>query len=65
MNPGSLGQSKAGDPRARYAIWENEQVELKALEYPVERTIAKISALPFPADIKRDLIHVLRTGTVP
>ena len=65
VNPGSLGQSKAGDPRARYAIWENGQVELKALEYPVERTIAKVSALLLPGDVKRDLIHVLRTGTVP
>jgi putative phosphoesterase len=65
VNPGSLGQSKAGDPRARYAIWEDGRVELKALEYPVERTVAKVSALPLPGDIKRDLIHVLRTGTVP
>jgi len=31
----------------------------------VERTIAKVSALPLAGGIKRDLIHVLRTGTVP
>jgi putative phosphoesterase len=65
VNPGSLGQSKAGDPRARYAIWEDGRFELKALEYPVERTIAKVSALSLGGGIKRDLIHVLRTGTVP
>jgi protein phosphatase len=65
VNPGSLGQSKAGDPRARYALWENGRIELKAFEYPVERTVEKILAMPTPAEIKRDLIHVLRTGTVP
>jgi diadenosine tetraphosphatase ApaH/serine/threonine PP2A family protein phosphatase len=65
VNPGSLGQSKAGDPRARYAIWENGRIELTAFEYPVERTVEKILAMPLPGEIKRDLIHVLRTGTVP
>ena len=28
-NPGSLGQSKAGDSRARYAIWQDDHLELK------------------------------------
>jgi putative phosphoesterase len=65
VNPGSLGQSKAGEPRARYAIWEDGRIELKALEYPVERTVEKILAMPLPGEIKRDLIRVLRTGTVP
>lgn len=64
-NPGSLGQSKAGDARARYAIWEDNHVELKAYEYPVETTIRKIMSLPIPDEVKRDLSHVLRTGIVP
>ena len=35
VNPGSLGQSKAGDPRARYALWENGRFTLNAFNYPV------------------------------
>ena len=64
-NPGSLGQSKAGDSRARYAVWQDGKIELKAYEYPVEKTVAKVLALPVPAEVKRDLVHVLRTGTTP
>lgn len=64
-NPGSLGQSKAGDPRARHAIWQDDHLELKAYEYPVETTVGKIHSLPLPAEVKRDLIQTLRTGKVP
>jgi hypothetical protein len=64
-NPGSLGQSKAGDSRARYAIWQDGQIELKACEYPVEKTVAKVLDLPVPDEVKHDLVHVLRTGTAP
>jgi predicted phosphodiesterase len=65
INPGSLGQSKAGDPRARYAIWDDGRVELRAFEYPVEATVKKILSLPLADEIKGDLVHVLRTGTTP
>ncbi len=62
VNPGSLGQSKAGDPRARYAVWQDGKFELRALEYPFEKTIEMISRLPIPDDVKADLQIVLRTG---
>jgi putative phosphoesterase len=65
VNPGSLGQSKSGDPRARYAVWESGRFALKAVPYPVELTIEKVMAMPLEAELKRDLVHVLRTGTVP
>jgi len=64
-NPGSLGQSRAGDSRARYAVWQDGKIELKAYEYPIEKTVAKVLALPVPAEVKRDLVHVLRTGRTP
>ena len=64
-NPGSLGQSKAGDARARYAIWHDGHIELKAYDYPVETTISKLKSLPISSEVKRDLVHVLRTGTSP
>jgi putative phosphoesterase len=65
VNPGSLGQSKAGDSRARYAVWQDGRFELESYEYPVEVTVGKIMSMPLPDAIKRDLIHVLRTGTTP
>jgi putative phosphoesterase len=39
INPGSVGQPRDGDPRASYAIIENQRVELKRIEYPVEETV--------------------------
>ena len=54
-----------GNPLARYAIWENGHFELKAYEYPVEATAMKIIAMPIMDELKNDLIHILRTGTVP
>ncbi|MGH7986541.1 MAG: metallophosphoesterase family protein [Candidatus Acidiferrales bacterium] len=65
INPGSLGQSKAGDSRARYAVWQDGKIDLRALEYPVEQTIAKISAMPVTDEVKSDLAKVLRSGNVP
>jgi len=65
VNPGSLGQSKAGDARARYAVWQDSRIEFIAREYPFEETIRKISALPLPAEIRDDLAAVLRTGRTP
>lgn len=64
-NPGSLGQSKAGDSQARYAVWNKGRLELKSYAYPFEQTVAKIRALPIAEDIKRDLATVLQTGRVP
>jgi putative phosphoesterase len=64
-NPGSLGQTKAGDPRARYAMWHEGRLDLKTLEYPVEKTVAKILSMPLSDLVKRDLIQVLRTGRSP
>jgi putative phosphoesterase len=62
INPGSVGQPRDGDPRASYAIIENQRVELKHVEYPVEDTVRTVleSSLPEPA--KALLAEVFRTG---
>jgi putative phosphoesterase len=62
VNPGSVGQPRDGDPRAAYAIIENQRVELKRIEYPVEETVTTVlqSSLPEPA--KALLVEVFRTG---
>jgi protein phosphatase len=65
VNPGSLGQSKMGDGRARYALWHDGRIELRALDYPVDTTVAKIRSLPFPDPIKSELAIVLLTGKAP
>jgi diadenosine tetraphosphatase ApaH/serine/threonine PP2A family protein phosphatase len=50
VNPGSVGQPRDGDPRAGYAIWNNEEktVTLRRIVYPVETTCRKISESGLP-----------------
>jgi len=64
VNPGSLGQPKTGEVDACYAVWEDGVFHLKQFAYPVDRTVQRIENLPVPADIRHDLITVLRTGSV-
>ena len=64
MNPGSLGQPKTGKPDACYAVWEGGRFDLKQFSYPVEATVAKLKGLSFQSEIERDLITVLKTGSV-
>ena len=46
VNVGSVGQPRDGDPRACYAILEDGLVRFRRVEYPVEKTIAKIYQVP-------------------
>jgi putative phosphoesterase len=64
INPGSVGQPRDGDPRAAYAVIEDQRVELKRIEYPVEETVRTVleSGLPEPA--KAILVEVFRTGAL-
>ena len=65
LNPGSVGQPRDGDPRAAYAVIENNKVELKRVEYPLEETIARIEASSVPEKAKQILAHSLRCGRLP
>jgi putative phosphoesterase len=65
LNPGSLGQPKAGSPQACYAVWEDGVITLKKFSYPVEETIARLRSLALPAEVERDLEKVLQTGAAP
>ena len=62
VNPGSVGQPKTGTPEACYAVWDDGKIELRSFEYPFEKTIRKIDALPIPAGVKASLSDVLRNG---
>jgi diadenosine tetraphosphatase ApaH/serine/threonine PP2A family protein phosphatase len=44
INVGSVGQPRDGDSRSSYVVLENDVVEFRRLEYPVEETIRKIYA---------------------
>ncbi len=62
INPGSVGQPRDGDPRACYAIIENQRVELKRIEYPVEDTVTSVLESNLPEPAKGLLVQVFRTG---
>lgn len=42
INPGSVGLQRDGDPRARYAVIDGDDIRLKRIEYDVERTVAAV-----------------------
>jgi putative phosphoesterase len=64
INPGSLGQPRDGDPRGCYAIIEDNRVELKRFEYPVEATVRVIEESPLPEQTRAYLIDVFRIGGI-
>jgi putative phosphoesterase len=62
INPGSVGQPRDGDPRLSYAIIDNNRVELKRLEYPVEDTVKSVLESNLAEPAKALLVEVFRTG---
>ncbi len=62
INPGSVGQPRDGDPRAAYAIIEDNRVDLKRVEYPIEEAIRPILESNLPDGAKESLASVLRQG---
>ena len=65
INPGSVGQPKMGTARANYAIWQDGAVTLHDYEYPVEKTVNRIRAMPVSASAQEFLVRLLETGVVP
>ena len=65
LNPGSVGLPRDGDVRAAYAIIEDDRIDLKRLEYPVERHIARLNETPWPPRAKEMLSEVFREGRLP
>lgn len=46
INVGSVGQPRDGNPRACYVVLEDDVVRFRRVEYPLEKTIAKIYDVP-------------------
>lgn len=64
VNPGSVGLSRDGDPRASYAVIDGDEVRLCRVSYPVEETIAATDeTVPDPA--ARHLLTEIYRGGAP
>jgi len=46
INVGSVGQPRDGDPRSCYVLLDDDVVQFRRVEYPLEKTIEKIYAIP-------------------
>lgn len=62
LNPGSIGQPRAGGSLASYAVWWNGEFELKTFQYPVETTVRKLRALSLPQGVESELVDILQAG---
>jgi putative phosphoesterase len=65
VNPGSVGLSRDGDPRASYAVIDGDEVQLKRAEYPIGETIQAVEALTPDPTARQMLVEVFRTGAMP
>jgi diadenosine tetraphosphatase ApaH/serine/threonine PP2A family protein phosphatase len=57
VNVGSVGQPRDGDPRACYAIIEDDLVRFRRVEYPLEETVQKIHQIPELDDFLGDRLR--------
>lgn len=62
INPGSVGLPRDKDPRASYAIIADDTIEMKRIEYPIERSIEAVMASELSQKAKDLLVEVYRTG---
>jgi putative phosphoesterase len=62
INPGSVGQPRDGDPRAAYAVIDDNRVELKRVEYAIEATVRTVQESNLSEPAKEMLIDAFRTG---
>jgi hypothetical protein len=65
INPGSVGQPRDGDPRAAYAVIDDNKIELRRVAYPVEETVERVRQSGLPAKAEQLLIHCFRNGRLP
>jgi putative phosphoesterase len=65
VNPGSVGQPRDGDPRAAYAIIDENRIELKRVEYSIDDAVARLEASALPDRAKQLMSYSLRNGRLP
>lgn len=59
INPGSVGQPRDGDPRAAYAVLDQERgtIELRRVDYPIIDAQKRILAAGLPESLALRLAH--------
>jgi putative phosphoesterase len=62
VNPGSVGLSRDGNPRAAYAVIESDEVQLKRVEYPIEETVAAVHTSVADDTAREMLTDIYRGG---
>ncbi|MDR3475526.1 MAG: metallophosphoesterase family protein [Devosia sp.] len=65
LNPGSVGQPRAGAPFATCAIWEDGDVFLVQRRYAVETVVDRLAATSLAEGAHARLARILRTGEIP
>lgn len=48
INVGSVGQPRDGNPKASYAVFDQSGVEIRRIEYPIDKTQQKMKAAGLP-----------------
>ena len=61
-NPGSVGQPRDGDPRASFAIFDNDQITLKRVEYDIDRIASEMKKNGFESYYYDNLYQGTRIG---
>ncbi len=62
VNPGSVGLSRDGDPRASYAVIDGDTVRLERIDYPVAETLAATEATVTDPTARQMLAEIYRGG---
>lgn len=62
VDPGRVGQTKHGDARAAYAIWEDDEISLHRAAYLVEATVRDLQEAGLPGEVRTDPVATLRAG---
>ncbi|RJQ45695.1 MAG: metallophosphoesterase [Gaiellales bacterium] len=65
VNVGSVGQPRDGIPRASYAVIEDGQVELRRIDYDVERAVSRVLGMPIDQEAARQLAFILEHAQAP
>jgi len=62
VNPGSVGQPRDGDPRCSYAVIEDGVVEIRRVQYDIDRTLRQMQSCGIEGSDLELAESVLRTG---
>lgn len=65
LNPGSVGQHRLGRTLACYAVIEDGDLRLDAVDYDVERTVSDLASLPLAEDYIEGRKLVYTEGRLP